>query len=102
AVLAWDIPHRAPWDWRVSAYTVTKGISAGAVLVAALLLVLGKLTAGPVLALGAPLLALGFLGITGILLIADLEKPSRFWYILARPQWRSWLTRGAVILGAYG
>ena len=33
AVLAYDVPHRAPWDWRVSLYTWTKGIAAGAWLV---------------------------------------------------------------------
>lgn len=102
AVLAWDVPHRAPWDWRVSAYTVTKGISAGVALVAALLTVLGVAGGGPLLTTWAPLLGLVFLALTGGLLIADLEQPQRFWYILARPQWRSWLTRGAVILGAYG
>jgi ferredoxin len=102
AVLAWDVPHRAPWDWRVSAYTVTKGIAAGAALVAALLAALGVLAGGAFLATAVPLLALVFLAITGGLLIADLEQPQRFWYILARPQWRSWLTRGAVILGVFG
>ena len=30
AVLSYDVPHRAPWDWRVSLYTWTKGIAAGA------------------------------------------------------------------------
>ena len=30
AVLAYDVPHRVPWDWRVSLYTWTKGIAAGA------------------------------------------------------------------------
>ena len=34
ALLAYDVPHRAPWDWRVSLYTWTKGIAAGAYLVA--------------------------------------------------------------------
>ena len=31
-VLSYDIPHRIPWDWRVSLYTWTKGIAAGAYL----------------------------------------------------------------------
>jgi len=35
------------------------------------------------------------------LLVADLDRPSRFWYILARPQWKSWLTIGAFIILAY-
>ena len=32
AVLSYDVPHRRPWDWRVSLYTWTKGIAAGAYL----------------------------------------------------------------------
>src|SRR5688500_19243746 len=35
ALLAYDVPHSIPWDWRVSLYTWTKGIAAGAYLVAA-------------------------------------------------------------------
>ena len=31
-VLAYDVPHRMPWDWRLSLYTWTKGIAAGAYL----------------------------------------------------------------------
>ena len=33
AMLAYDIPNRIPWDWRLSLYTWTKGIAAGAYLV---------------------------------------------------------------------
>ena len=33
AVLSYDVPHRMPWDWRVSAYTWTKAISAGVYMV---------------------------------------------------------------------
>ena len=39
-----------------------------------------------------------FIAITTALLVFDLEQPSRFYYMLVRPQWRSWLTRGAFIL----
>src|SRR6202022_4555471 len=31
----------------------------------------------------------------------DLEHPARFYMILTRPQWRSWLVRGGVILTAF-
>ena len=34
ARLSYDIGHRAPWDWRVSLYTWSKGVAAGAYLVA--------------------------------------------------------------------
>jgi formate-dependent nitrite reductase membrane component NrfD len=34
-------------------------------------------------------------------LISDLEHPWRFYMIFTRPQWRSWLTRGAFVIAAY-
>jgi Fe-S-cluster-containing dehydrogenase component/formate-dependent nitrite reductase membrane component NrfD len=103
ALLAYDVPHRAPWDWRVSLYTWTKGIAAGAYLVPALLVLLGLL--GPASALwvwGAPVIGGAFLAATGGLLLADLEHPMRFYMIFTRPQWRSWLVRGAVFITGYG
>jgi formate-dependent nitrite reductase membrane component NrfD len=53
------------------------------------------------LAASVALTALVFVAITTGLLVADLERPERFWYILRRPQWRSWLTRGTYILIGY-
>ena len=50
----------------------------------------------------APVLALAFLTVTGGLLIADLKHPMRFGLIFTRHHWRSWLVRGAFILGGYG
>jgi Fe-S-cluster-containing dehydrogenase component/formate-dependent nitrite reductase membrane component NrfD len=103
ALLAYDVPHRAPWDWRVSLYTWTKGISAGAYLVAAALALSGSLAWSDSLWLrSAPLIALGMLAVTGAILIADLEHPTRFPLIFLRPQWRSWLVRGAFVIGGYG
>jgi formate-dependent nitrite reductase membrane component NrfD len=32
----------------------------------------------------------------------DLDRPDRFHYVLLRPQWRSWLVRGAYIITVYG
>jgi formate-dependent nitrite reductase membrane component NrfD len=43
-------------------------------------------------------LSLLFIGLTTALLVYDLERPERFLYILLRPQWKSWLARGAVAL----
>lgn len=103
AVLAYDLPHRAPWDWRVSLYTWTKGIAAGAYLAPLVLLLSGLLAWSSSLWLwAAPAVALGFLALTGAVLIADLEHPRRFHYLFLRPQWRSWLVRGAVAITAYG
>ena len=97
------MPHRAPWDWRVSLYTWTKGIAAGAWLVPALLLLAGVLgPASPLWAWAAPVVAGVFLAATGGLLVADLDHPERFYLVLTRPQWRSWLARGGVIISGYG
>jgi Fe-S-cluster-containing dehydrogenase component/formate-dependent nitrite reductase membrane component NrfD len=102
ALLSYDVPHTIPWDWRVSLYTWTKGIAAGAYLVPLLLVVLGLLRVDSVLWLWvAPVVAGAFLAFTGLLLIWDLEHPERFYLIFTRPQWRSWLVRGAFIIAGY-
>jgi formate-dependent nitrite reductase membrane component NrfD len=56
----------------------------------------------PLVRWAAPLVAVAFLGATGGLLIWDLEHPERFYFIFTKPQWRSWLVRGGVIIGGYG
>jgi len=103
AVLAYDVAHAAPWDWRVSLYTWTKGVASGAYLVALGLVLFEAITAAsPLWQWAAPLIALLFLAATGGLLIWDLEHPERFYMIFTRPQWKSWLVRGGVVISAYG
>jgi Fe-S-cluster-containing dehydrogenase component/formate-dependent nitrite reductase membrane component NrfD len=103
SLLAYDINHKRPWDFRVSLYTWTKSISAGAMLFANLAVLLGLLPLESILAQWlAPLTAGLFLAATGVLLIWDLTHPWRFYTIFTRPQWRSWLTKGAFIIAAYG
>jgi len=102
AVLAYDITHRAPWDWRVSTYTWTKGIAAGAYLVPLMLVLAGVVPASsPLWVWMAPIVGGAFLALTGLLLLADLEHPARFVFIFLRPQWRSWLARGAVFITGF-
>jgi formate-dependent nitrite reductase membrane component NrfD len=97
----YDAPGKGVlWGWEVSAYIWTKAIAAGAFL----LPIFGGYFMGipdGVKRLGA-ITGLVFLALTGILLIKDLGRPDRFLYVLLRPQWRSWLTRGAYIITAYG
>jgi len=103
ALLSYDIPHHAPWGWRVSLYTWTKGIAAGSILAAVLVAVTGRLGwTSSAVRFAAPSIALVFLGITGVLLIWDLKHPFRFYLIFTRHQWRSWLVRGSFIIGGYG
>ena len=102
ALLAYDVPHSVPWDWRVGLYTWTKSIAAGAYLAALLLAVAGLVSWSSSLWIwAAPLLAAAFLGATGAILIWDLEHPLRFPLIFLRHQWRSWLVRGAFVIAGY-
>ncbi len=102
ALLSYDVAHSIPWDWRVSLYTWTKGLAAGAYLVPLLLVLFGLITAdNPLWLWGAPVVAGAFLALTGALLVWDLEHPERFLLIFTRPQWRSWLVKGAFIIAAY-
>ena len=98
AILAYDIPKGPPWGWPVSAYTWTKSVATGAYLIQA---ALGAIEP-PARHLAANAVAMIFLALTGLLLVHDLQHPKRFLRILLRPQWGSWLTRGAFILTAFG
>ena len=101
ALLSYDVAHAIPWDWKVSLYTWTKGIASGVYLVAALLMLFGFLHGGALWLWVTPILSGAFLAITGGLLIWDLEHPERFYLIFTRPQWRSWLVKGALIIAGY-
>jgi Fe-S-cluster-containing dehydrogenase component/formate-dependent nitrite reductase membrane component NrfD len=102
ALLSYDVAHSIPWDWRLSLYTWTKGIASGVYLVAALLVVFGILSPSSGLWLWVtPVVSGAFLGLTGLLLIWDLEHPARFYMIFTRPQWKSWLVKGAFIIAGY-
>jgi Fe-S-cluster-containing dehydrogenase component/formate-dependent nitrite reductase membrane component NrfD len=102
ALLSYDVPHTIPWDWRVSLYTWTKGISAGAYLVPLLLVACGLMRAdSPLWLWVAPVISGLFLAVTGGLLVWDLEHPTRFYMIFTRPQWKSWLVKGAFIIAGY-
>ncbi|MFO0837524.1 MAG: 4Fe-4S dicluster domain-containing protein [Phycisphaerae bacterium] len=89
----------APWGWMVSAYITTKAIAAGLPMVAFIAYFLNL--ADRALPSEAFLLSMLFLAVTGALLAADLKQPRRFLWVLLRPQWRSWLVRGAYMIAAY-
>ena len=102
ALLSYDVAHSIPWDWRVSLYTWTKGIASGVYLVAALLVLFGLIQPeSPLWLWYTPVIGGAFLGLTGLLLIWDLEHPERFYMIFTKAQWRSWLVKGAFIIAGY-
>jgi formate-dependent nitrite reductase membrane component NrfD len=81
-------------------YLLFKAIGTGAMLVAALVSLLGF--SGPLTAVAAPIVSILFVTLTAIVLIVDLERPERFYYILTRSNWRSWMVWGAYFLTAHG
>lgn len=102
ATRAYDAPSKGIlWGWEVSAYIWTKAIASGTYMIAMIAWLSGYLDMTD---LWLPILGIciTFLGITGALLVKDLDRPGRFLYVMLRPNWKSWLVKGAYILSAYG
>jgi len=95
-----DTRHKVEWGWHVAAYLVTKGVAAGAALLAPFAAELGL--RGFARDWLPEILALLFLSITTWLLVVDLARPRLFLTILTRGNPRSWLVIGAWILIAFG
>lgn len=96
----YDVPHKKAWGIHLVMYLLTKGISTGAMFLSALFWLLGD--SSTLVTLGGPILAVVFAMLTAAVLVADLERPERFLYILLRPNWSSWMARGAFLLTAHG
>jgi Fe-S-cluster-containing dehydrogenase component/formate-dependent nitrite reductase membrane component NrfD len=96
----YDVPHGKPWGVDMALYLLTKGIATGTMLVSMLL----PLVVGPsaLTTTVGPAISLAFLVATAIVLVADLERPERFYFILVRPNWRSWMVWGAYFLTIQG
>jgi formate-dependent nitrite reductase membrane component NrfD len=99
----YDVRPRPPaWGWHVPAYTWTKSVACGAFLAVPAAGLLAGVLDVVRFAVTMGVVSLLFLALTAGLLVADLEKPERFLYVLLRPQWRSWLVRGAYLLTGFG
>lgn len=100
----YDVHHLPSWGGRVSGYLFAKSVAAGSFLAGAPLLPPLSPSDGPGSTAGPWIAGLALLGllVTGALLIADLKRPERFWYILRHANRDSWLARGTLILLFYG
>ncbi len=101
ARVAYDVFHPRPWGWKVALYLWTKGIGAGAFGLIFVAATLGLAEVDQLTRLVAGFISLVGVGLTALLLVADLKRPERFLSILYRPQRRSWLAIGAFILIGY-
>ncbi len=97
----YTMQHKIPWHWPVPAYLVTKAIATGIFMFLVLGWSFGLFAFEPNAMLWGGLLSIVMTLATTVLLIADLDRPERFLFIVMRPQWRSWLTRGAFLLIAF-
>jgi Fe-S-cluster-containing dehydrogenase component/formate-dependent nitrite reductase membrane component NrfD len=95
----YDVPHAQAWGFDLVLYLLAKGISTGAMFLSALFWILGDRT--PLVGIAGPIVSLAFGAFTAAVLVLDLERPERFYYILTRPNWTSWLARGAFLLTAH-
>jgi hypothetical protein len=98
----YDSPSKGVlWGWEVPAYVWTKAIATGTFLMMAVWHYFnGGLDASSEMA--GLITTLVFMGLTGGLLVKDIDRPDRFLYVLLRPQWKSWLVRGAYIITGFG
>ena len=90
--------HKIEWGWPVALYLVTKGIAAGAAMIAPFFGLFD--VAVPWWAPEA--IALFFTLVTVFLLIEDLKKPMHFYKLFTRPNWDSWLVKGGIVLTVFG
>jgi formate-dependent nitrite reductase membrane component NrfD len=107
ARVVYDVAHPQPWGSIPSFYLWTKAIAAGGLMIAAVLMGLAASSAATpatdwLLRVVSPATTLLFVGITALLLIADLKRPDRFYYILIKSNPKSWLVWGTWILMLYG
>jgi hypothetical protein len=99
--VAYNAQHRIHWHWELPSYLVTKNIAGGLFMLLSLGAGLGIFTFEALTFLAAGFTSMVFMLLTVVLLIKDLAQPKRFLNVLLRPQWKSWLARGAYIMVAF-
>src|SRR5262245_23693563 len=98
----YDVPHMIPWGKKIAFYLWAKSISAGVLLLSVLFMHMGFEQDAPVLSLVGPVVSLIFLALTMLLLVLDLKKPGRFFFLLTKPNLNSWLVLGGYVLMIFG
>lgn len=96
----YDTFHKIPWDIKIIGYLMTKGLSTGLLIMSLIMWNLGFTSS--LFSIWMPILSGLLLAATGALLISDLRKPERFYYILVRPNWKSWMSWGSYFIALDG
>jgi formate-dependent nitrite reductase membrane component NrfD len=92
----YDVPHKQAWGFDLALYLLFKGVSTGAMFLSALFWLMGDRS--PLIGVVGPIISVLFAIATAVVLVVDLERPERFYLIMTRPNWSSWLARGAFLL----
>jgi Fe-S-cluster-containing dehydrogenase component/formate-dependent nitrite reductase membrane component NrfD len=95
---AYNAQHKIQWHWELPLYLVTKNIAGGLFMLLSLGAMFDLFLFDSLTFLAAGFTSMVFTLITVILLLKDLSQPKRFLNILLRPQWKSWVARGAFVL----
>jgi formate-dependent nitrite reductase membrane component NrfD len=95
---AYNAQHKIQWHWELPTYMVTKNIAGGLYMLISLGAMFNLFTFDSPTFLAAGFTSMIFMLLTVSLLIKDLSQPTRFLNILLRPQWKSWVARGAYIM----
>jgi Fe-S-cluster-containing dehydrogenase component/formate-dependent nitrite reductase membrane component NrfD len=99
----YDTPNKGIlWGWEVSLYVWTKAISAGSFLLLFIAWALNQAEITDLMFYSSMGVSLLFLGLTGLFLVMDLDRPDRFLNVLLRPHWGSWLVKGGYSITAFG
>ncbi len=99
--VSYNAQHRVQWHWPIPLYIVTKHIAGGSFLFLALAALVPAIPFAPAAMVWGGALALLMTLFTLGLLVYDLDRPDRFFYLLVRPQWKSWVARAAWILSGF-
>jgi len=95
---AYTAQHKIQWHWELPSYLITKSIAGGIFMLLCLGSMFNLFSFDSATFLAAGFTAMVFMLLTTILLLKDLSQPTRFLNILLRPQWKSWVARGAYIM----
>lgn len=95
----YDVPRKQLWGSKITDYLFTKSLAGGIFpLALALQFVTGE---GGSMGLWPAIASFVALSLCLLLLVLDLKRPERFYLILLRPNWDSWLARGSFVILAY-
>ena len=96
----YDTFHEVPWETKIITYLLTKGASTGLLVISLFLWAFGFKSS--LFSFWMPALSGILLAATGFVLITDLKRPERFYYIMLRSNWGSWMAWGTWFIALDG